>query len=67
MYHRKTAYGFYTSETPDSVYVVGFLYNASGASGMYGYKIAVDENEICSVLEEGAEIAGFIFDEEGVK
>ena len=57
----RTSSGFYTSDTPDSVYVVGYIYSANGESGMYGYKIHVDENEICSVLEEGVDVARFLF------
>lgn len=27
----------------------------------YGYKIRIDDNSICSVLDEGVEIAEFVF------
>ena len=57
----QSSYGFYTSETPDSVYVVGYLYSVNGSMEKYGYKIVVDENENCSVLEEGVEVAEFLF------
>lgn len=60
----QTAYGFYTSETPNSVYVVGFRYTSDDVTGMYGYKIVIDENDICSVLEESREVAAFLFGEE---
>ena len=57
----QSSYGFYTSEIPDSVYVVGYLYSVNGSMEKYGYKIVVDENENCSVLEEGVEVAEFLF------
>lgn len=55
------AYGFYTSETPDSIYVIGYLYSVNGSTEKYGYKVFVDENESCGVLEEGTSIAPFLF------
>lgn len=57
----QTAYGFYTADTADSVYVVGFLYTADGQPGMYGYKVAVDGGRNCRVVAEGAAVAEFLF------
>lgn len=57
----RTSYGFYTADTADSVYVVGFLYTADGQQGMYGYKVAVDQDRNCHVVAEGADVAAFLF------
>lgn len=57
----RTSYGFYTADTADSVYVVGFLYMADGQPGMYGYKVAVDQDRNCRVVAEGADVAEFLF------
>lgn len=57
----RTAYGFYTADTADSVYVVGFLYTADGQQGMYGYKVSVDADRNCRVVAEGADVAAFLF------
>lgn len=57
----RTSYGFYTADTADSVYVVGFLYTADGQQGMYGYKVAVDQDKNCRVVAEGADVAAFLF------
>lgn len=57
----RTSYGFYTADMADSVYVVGFLYSAEGQQGMYGYKVAVDQDKHCRVVAEGADVAAFLF------
>ncbi|MBQ8507073.1 MAG: hypothetical protein IJ466_06560 [Clostridia bacterium] len=59
----KTAYGFFTSDTPDSVYVVAYLYSVGGSADIYGYKISVDENQICVVLDEGADVGRLLLGE----
>lgn len=59
----QTAYGFYTSNNPDSVYVVGYLYSVNNNTEKYGYKIVVDKTGNCSVLEEGGAVAEFLFGE----
>lgn len=53
--------GFETDEVNENIYMVGFLYRADGNTGKYGYKIRIDDNSICSVLDEGIEIAEFVF------
>lgn len=57
----QTAYGFYTADTADSVYVVGFLYTADGQPGMYGYKVSVDADRNCRVVAQGTDVAEFLF------
>ncbi len=57
---KETSYGFYTSETP--VYVVGYTYsNGVNDDLTYAYKISVNDEQVCSILEEGTDIAGFLF------
>ncbi|MDO5152677.1 MAG: hypothetical protein Q4D50_04875 [Eubacteriales bacterium] len=57
----ETSYGFYTSETP--VYIVGYKYtNGTDDSLTYAYKISVDDNQSCHILEEGKDTAAFLFE-----
>lgn len=58
----ETAYGFYTSET--TIYVVGYKYsNGINDDFTYAYKISVNDNNSCTIIEEGEEIASFLFEE----
>ena len=54
-------YGFYTSDPP--VYLVGFSYTVGDRSGVYAYKISVDDDLSCQILEEGTDVADFLFSE----
>ena len=57
----ETSYGFYTSEIP--VYIVGYRYtNGIDDNLTYAYKIIVDDNQSCNILEEGEDTAAFLFE-----
>ena len=57
----ETYYGFYTSETP--IYVVGYKYSIGiNVDLTYAYKISVDDKQLCTILEEGEDTAGFLFE-----
>lgn len=58
----ETSYGFYTSESP--IYVVGYKYsNGINDDLTYAYKISVDNNNTCTIMEEGEETASFLFED----
>ena len=50
----ETAYGFVSAEEP--FYIVCYKCSNRINSFLYGYKIAVDSNGICSILEEGIDV-----------
>ena len=55
----QTNCGFIASELPE--YIVGFKYIINEKTEYYGYKINVDDNHKCVIIEEGTETANFIF------
>lgn len=60
----ETSYGFYTSEPP--TYLAGYRYSNGVKDDLtYAYKISVDDEGMCKVLEEGAKTAGFLFEKQG--
>lgn len=55
----QTNWGFIASELPE--YIIGFKYVIDEETKYYGYKMNVDDNYKCTIIEEGTEIADFIF------
>lgn len=60
----QSAYGFDTSDIDDQVYFVAYRYSAGDADGVYGYRVMIDDHGICRLLEEGADVAHFIWPEQ---
>ena len=45
------------------VYIVGYRYtNGIDDNLTYAYKISVDDNQSCNILEEGEDTAAFLFE-----
>lgn len=56
------SYGFYKAET--FIYVVGYKYSNGISNYMtYSYKISVDNKKTCKIIEEGTDVAQFLFEE----
>lgn len=55
-----TSYGFSTSDISEAMYMVAFRYLVADETHQYGYKIIVDDNDICTIIDEGREIADFL-------
>ncbi len=60
----QSAYGFDTSDIDDQVYFVAYRYSAGDEDGMYGYRVMIDDHGICHLLEEGTDVAHFIWPEQ---
>lgn len=60
----QSAYGFSTADIDDQVYFVAYRYCAGDADGVYGYRVMIDDHGICRLLEEGADVAHFIWPEQ---
>lgn len=57
----ETFYGFYTSETP--VYVIGYKYSIGiNDNFIYAYEISVNDEQVCTILKEGAGTSDFLFE-----
>ena len=58
------ATGYYT-ENDETVYLIGFAYTVptSETERTYGYKVSVDANGTCNILEENVAVANLLFSE----
>lgn len=56
----ETAYGFVTTEEP--YYIIRYKCNSGINDLFYGYKITVDDNGNCTILDEGIDTANTLFE-----